>query len=166
MKLNQLGPREAQSFADALSSNTQLHTLNLQWNLIGDAGVKSLAQGLKTNTNLRALNLSHNNITSKGCLYLADALKVNCTLQKLKLYWNKIGNDGACSLLQALKFSGSALHHIDLQVNHMDQTQLDAFNGKFDRIKYQRALCIIRTNRLWKHIPPELYCMLLNVLVK
>ena len=69
-------------------SNTNLETLNLDSNRLGDAGAVSIARGLKHNTGLRRLVLNGNDIANEGAAALADALTHNTALQVGSLFFD------------------------------------------------------------------------------
>jgi superfamily II DNA or RNA helicase len=89
MKLNDA---DINVLCDALTSNTNLVSLNLSQNKIGTAGAINLAK----NTTLTALNLSNNTIWADGAIALAK----NPHLRKLELRQCAISATGAEALAQ------------------------------------------------------------------
>ena len=89
---------------------SNLQTLNLASNGIGDDGAKALADGLKHCRSMQTLNLSHNKIFADGAKAIAGGLKHCPDLKTLNLEQNFIGTDGANALTDSLK------HCPDLQI--------------------------------------------------
>ena len=116
---NDIGNHGAKALADCLKHHTNLQTLNLLCNNIGSDGAKALADCLKHHTNLQTLDLYSNNIGSDGAKALADCLKHHTNLQTLDLHSNNIGSDGAKALADCLK------HHTNLKT-------LDLYSNKID----------------------------------
>lgn len=99
-------------------SYTNLISLNLSDNSIGDLGVKYIAEFLKNNNTLQKLNLDMTCISKNGCQYLSDALLKNNTLLDLKLSQNNFGDDEFVILLEGLK-NNRGLIYLDLCQNNI-----------------------------------------------
>ncbi len=67
--------------------NSNIRTLNLSGNNIGDDGAVALAAMLERNTTLETLELNSNAIDLKGITALARALGNNTSLKVLGLRW-------------------------------------------------------------------------------
>ncbi|MAZ80710.1 MAG: hypothetical protein CMP18_02875 [Rickettsiales bacterium] len=92
------------NFADVLSSNKDLETLNLSQNKITDEGVDQVVKGLDGNENLKELIINGNLIGDKGAENIANMLKKNTSLIHIDLFFNKqIGDEGVKKLADALK---------------------------------------------------------------
>ncbi|XP_023265685.1 leucine-rich repeat-containing protein 71 isoform X1 [Seriola lalandi dorsalis] len=78
LRNNRMGDESARLIGAALStkrsSNTNLLSLNLAFNSIGDAGAAHIAQGLRLNRALLFLSLSNNQIGDTGAAHLAAIL--------------------------------------------------------------------------------------------
>lgn len=126
-------------------STMGLHTLDLEWNSLGDPvafalatylrgpkatllsvnlernelrseGASALAEALTVNTSLRNLNLAFNRIGGHACGAVRDMLKVNRTLLTLNLSMNAIYHDGAVLLAEGL-CANKTLLSLSLQSN-------------------------------------------------
>ena len=88
----------------ALTINTTLQRLDLQWSRIGDAGVTALAQALTINTTLTSLDLSHcEGVSTAGASKVMQALAVNTTLNTLDLAgWGQIDRAVALEITKSL----------------------------------------------------------------
>ncbi|CAF0872445.1 unnamed protein product [Rotaria sordida] len=99
---NHIDASGALILAKALSNNTSLIRLELQYDCIGDRGVDYLADALSVNKCLKVLDLRDNNITHEGARHLANMLKKNQTLTSLLLNSNHIDDRGVRLLADAL----------------------------------------------------------------
>jgi hypothetical protein len=90
---NKIGEGGAQAIAKTL---TNLTSLDLWNNKIGEGGARALAQTL---TNLTSLYLAGNEIGEEGACAIAKTLT---NLTSLNLYNNSIREEGACALAQSL----------------------------------------------------------------
>jgi Ran GTPase-activating protein (RanGAP) involved in mRNA processing and transport/serine/threonine protein kinase len=137
-----LGNEEATQIAKALMDpHTNVQTLRLCDNNIGDEGAIALADQLKSNSTLKSLELHNcgcflgnkdpcNIIGVEGALAIAEALKSNSTLVSLELsnvygylvHYNHQGNkievEGALAIAEALKLN-STLQTLGLQSNNI-----------------------------------------------
>ncbi|KAJ4458340.1 putative NOD3 protein [Paratrimastix pyriformis] len=108
VKLNlsgsQIGPTGARSLAAALRDNTQLETLFLCDDQLGDAGAAEMGDCLAGNKGLRqSLDLRDNStLGPAGTATLADALPRNTALHSLGLVGANPGAEGAAGLAAAL----------------------------------------------------------------
>ena len=136
---NNMGNDGAKALADCLKHHNNLQTLYLYSNNIGNDGAKALADCLKHHTNLQTLSLSSNNIGSVGAKALADCLKHHTNLQKLYLYSNNIGSDGAKALADCLK------HHTNLQILYLYSNNIGSDGAKAlaDCLKHHTNLKVV-----------------------
>lgn len=106
---------ELKELVEALANNTNLTSLNVDFNDIGDEGAEILAASIKLqtlkvcgnqitdkgakalakNSYIRSLSLAYNSIEDEG----AEAFASNNTLVSLSLYGNSVGYQGALSLM-------------------------------------------------------------------
>ena len=100
-----LGELGTKVVAEALTTNSVTHFLDLDANNMGDAGARALAESLKINVTLISLYLEKNNIGPAGAEALAESLKINVTLEHLSLGNNNIGAAGAHALGESLKIN-------------------------------------------------------------
>ncbi|XDV40987.1 hypothetical protein PO909_009945 [Leuciscus waleckii] len=102
------------ALASALRSNpSQLRTLNLSYNKLGDLGVKLFSAGLANpHCKLEILRLYSCSVTDEGCAALASALRSNPShLRTLDLSGNKLGGSGV-----KLFSAGLANPHCKLEI--------------------------------------------------
>ena len=113
---NLIGDVGASSLSQVLTANSSLTILDLGWNIIGDAGASSLSQALTANSSLTSLDLRGNCIGIPGASSLSQALTANSSLTSLNLRGNGIGIIGAFFLSDAL-LANSSLTSLDLGYN-------------------------------------------------
>lgn len=107
-------------FANALSSNNSLVTLNLSQNNITDDGVGYVTEGLLDNKTLKELIIYGNKIGDEGVGKIADMLNKNASLIHINLSFNKeIGNEGVKKLADALK-DNTTLQKLNLNCINME----------------------------------------------
>lgn len=102
--------------------DSQLETLKLESNGVGDDGSRELCRALTQNNNLLVLSVRRNSVTDVGAKMFAEALEQSRKLQQLDLFDNSITDAGATALLEAArkgKRSGSALSKLDLDINEV-----------------------------------------------
>ncbi|KAF9585235.1 hypothetical protein BGW38_003299, partial [Lunasporangiospora selenospora] len=126
----------------ALKTNSNLTTLYLYHNNIGDDGARALAEALKINLTLTSLNLNDNSINDNGAKALAVALKINSTLTTLSLECNNIEGDGAEALAEAIKIS-STLTTLDLSTNNIG---VDGAKALAEALKINPILATLNLN--------------------
>ncbi|WP_353273599.1 leucine-rich repeat domain-containing protein [Wolbachia endosymbiont (group A) of Agelastica alni] len=107
---NNIGDEGAKELANG--NLTNLTSLDLSFNRIGDKGAKELANG--NLTNLTSLDLTGNNIGDEGAKELANGNLTNLTSLGLSL--NRIGNKGAKELTNG---NLTNLTSLDLRVNNI-----------------------------------------------
>ncbi|OJW68981.1 MAG: hypothetical protein BGO68_01955 [Candidatus Amoebophilus sp. 36-38] len=111
---NQVGDSGIQALAKVLP-NTQIHTLNLGANQIGASGVQELAKVL-SNTHVHTLHLAYNQIGASGVQELAKVLP-NSQVHTLYLCGNQIGASGVQELAKVLP--GTQVHTFNLRYNQI-----------------------------------------------
>lgn len=108
---SQSGQALALSVSTALEANCSLLSLTIACIPCGDTAVGSLCKALTANTSLRSLALNFCGITSRGCRMLAEALCNGCRLTKLELAGDTdVGDDGADALAEALRANATLTH--------------------------------------------------------
>eukprot|EP00937_MAST-01D_sp_MAST-1D-sp2_P001176 g1176.t1 len=124
LSANAIGPRGAESVADALCSNVVLTELDMSSNRIGHQGASAFARALCVNGTLRALNLWACGVRADGAEEVADALLHNGALRSLGLRENGIGisrsrvhSVGAEHQLAKLLAQNSCVTNLDLWGN-------------------------------------------------
>jgi NLR family CARD domain-containing protein 3 len=119
---NELGDNGVMAIARGLqqSSKGSLEKLDVNANIISSVGAVALAMMLRMNKSLSELNLSYNNIGDEGAVAIAAALQVNKTLRCLSLRRNGIGNNGVQKIAESLPHM-SALKELILSKNHINQ---------------------------------------------
>lgn len=120
-----LGSDNCLRIAQALQGNTQVRSLMLGTDAIGDTGAHAVAQLLDKNAHLRVLYLGCNNIGTLGARRLGAALAQNAQLTGLWLKRNPLGPEGAASIAQMLR-SNRHLGVLDLVNTDLRSEGLDA----------------------------------------
>ena len=119
---NNIGPEGAAYLATALSGQTSVRNLSLEWNAIGN-GLDPLMEALTINSKLEALDLRNNRIGPEGATYISRMLQANKSINKLDLRWNEIGASGANELLAGLRVNTS-IKQIELAGNKIPENLL------------------------------------------
>lgn len=109
-------PSDARLVKMALLQNSQLCSLKLGYNNLGDEGVSILSGGIAKHHNLQSLDLGFNNIGDEGCQTLCSSVPQQSKLQTLYLAGNLIGEDGAVAIADLLR-RGSSLRRLYLTGN-------------------------------------------------
>lgn len=123
---NKIGDFGAIAIANAVSDHPCLISLHLRTNNIGPLGASAIAAALQGRAGLRTLDLCYNHIGDLGASDIADGLKFNTTLTRLSLGENHIHNSGAIALTEALKVNIS-LKKLDLYGNNIGDDAAIAF---------------------------------------
>ena len=113
-------------------NDTNLNTLDLNWNAVKDEGTGRLAVALVTNSTLTTLRLINNQVGDEGAARLAEALTTNSTLSILNLGYNGVRDEGAGRLAEALA-TNSTLTTLDLRFNQVNTRH--PFDAHLDRNK-------------------------------
>jgi hypothetical protein len=92
------GSEGAKSLARVLPQ-TQIRSLIINGNMIGDDGVEAICNSM---SKLSELELYEAGISSEGALKMSNALGKHALLEVLNLYGNTIGNEGAKFLAKAI----------------------------------------------------------------
>ena len=104
---------------------TNLISLDLSHNMIGDSGIRQITDSLKENNfSLKTLDLSHNCLTSNSGYYLGELLFLNKSLEKLFLSGNNIIEMGLHSLLNILCNNNKSLKTFDISNNKLLRSDL------------------------------------------
>ena len=69
----------------ALEKNSEVTSIELDGNQIGDEGVMRLAVALEEDATLTSIDLEHNEIGTKGAVHLAPVLEKNATMTHIDL---------------------------------------------------------------------------------
>jgi Ran GTPase-activating protein (RanGAP) involved in mRNA processing and transport len=110
-----LGPMGCCMVVEALRGNTQIKSLMLGTDGIGDTGAEAVAKliGEGENNALEIVYLGCNTISSVGTTAIAQALHTNHSVQGLWLKRNPIGTDGAIAIAEMLRHN-TTLRVLDL----------------------------------------------------
>jgi len=104
---------------------SNLSSLDLSHNMIGDPGIRLITDCLKLNNySLKVLDISFNGLTSNSGYYLGELLYLNNTLEKLFLGGNNIIELGLHSMLNILSNNNKSLKTLDLSNNKLLHTDL------------------------------------------
>ena len=95
-----IGFKGLKELSKALSLTSNITTLNLGGNSLGDEAIEQLASALET-SQITDLNLWENNITDTSAKYIAKALE-KCKIISLELTDNQIGDAGAQEIFKKL----------------------------------------------------------------
>lgn len=113
---NQLGDGGVRALQEVFWLSSMLKTLNLHCNKVGPQGWKDIAAVLRVSTTLSTLCLMDNPKGKDGGLALADAMNHNNTLTSLNLSCNQFRDEAGERLASALR-SNTALRDLDLYCN-------------------------------------------------
>ena len=102
MRHRSIGPKEAQSIADALMSNTFVKSIDLEGNNIGHDGLSKLFRLLLENCFISELSLSENNIGPKGASILANILRHTRSLATVNLKGNRLSDNDSTLLAEGI----------------------------------------------------------------
>ncbi|KAK3817823.1 MAG: hypothetical protein J3R72DRAFT_427297 [Linnemannia gamsii] len=141
--VGELGRGGLKRLVEILKTKSNLTTLDLYNNSIGDNGAVALSEVLKTNSTLRALDLRGNLIEENGAVALSGALKINSTLSTLYFTDNWISDNGAVALSEALK-TNSALTSLDLRSTLIEEKGTVALS---EALKTNSILTTLNLNR-------------------
>lgn len=108
-----LGPENCRLITQALERNTQVRSLLLGTDGIGDTGARDVARLVAQNDTLEIVYLGCNRISAEGTGALADALRDNGSVKGLWLKRNPIGKEGAFHLASLLR-ENTTLTTLDL----------------------------------------------------
>jgi len=114
-----IGARGASRIAAAITppQKSDVHTLLLGNNAIGDAGAEAVAKMIRFHRNLLRLDLGTNKIGDAGAQAIARALRANEHLLLLGLSWNEVGDAGALAFADALRHGAYDLESLLLSAN-------------------------------------------------
>ncbi|RZI46971.1 hypothetical protein EDM53_03465 [Rickettsiales endosymbiont of Peranema trichophorum] len=125
LRSNRIGQEIAELLV-ALLKDSNLATLDLRDNQVGDNVVSILAKKEFSNTALRYLDLSKNDIRGESIQAIATMLvDYTLSLEQLKLSSNKIGDDGAYFLSPILRYKTS-LKRLELDDNQIGDPGIEA----------------------------------------
>jgi hypothetical protein len=111
---NKIGDSGVAEFAKNLQG-TSVHTVNLYHNQIGDSGTAGLAKNLQ-GTSVLTIDLGSNLIDDSGAAKLAKNLQ-GTSVHTVKLSYNYIGDSGAAEFVKNLQ--GTSVHTIYLDGNQI-----------------------------------------------
>lgn len=116
-----IGAEGASRIASAITPphKSDVHTLLLSKNELGDEGAIAFAATLRHNRKLLRIDLGSNGIGDPGAVALARALERNAdsALMLLGLSWNQIGDEGAAAFAETLRHGAPALESLLLSAN-------------------------------------------------
>lgn len=132
-------------------NDSQLESLYLSCNALGDAGTCEIAAGLKVDRSLKRLGLASNCIGVDGTRALVDVLVDHPALEQLNLGFmkatillggldNVIGDEGATEIARLIQ-SNTRLRSIDLTFNGISQRGLMKLR---DALKSNRTLTTLK----------------------
>ncbi|MES2792974.1 MAG: ribonuclease inhibitor [Planctomycetota bacterium] len=120
-----IGPGGCDKIIQSLRHNTQIRSLLLGTDGIGDVGARSVAGLLEQHPRLEIAYLGCNGITAAGAENLAQAVSENQVLSGLWLKRNPIGPEGAVALAQMLR-TNTQLRVLDLVNTQIGFSGLEA----------------------------------------
>jgi Ran GTPase-activating protein (RanGAP) involved in mRNA processing and transport len=131
-----LGPENCQRLVAALEGNTQVRSLMLGTDGIGDSGAAAVAELATKNPRLEVLYLGCNKIGPAGAEALSDALAENTSVTGLWLKRNPLGPEGGAKL--------AAMLHTNQRLRVLDLVNTDLRASGFEAII--AALCEANTS--------------------
>jgi NLR family CARD domain-containing protein 3 len=107
IRSNNITATGALSIQGLIVNSSNLKSLILSDNELGDIGVMAIARGLQhlPRGSLEKLDVNANNISSVGATALALMLRINMSLSELNLSYNSIGDEGAVAIAAALQIN-------------------------------------------------------------
>mmetsp|Transcript_23039 Transcript_23039/g.33838 ORF Transcript_23039/g.33838 Transcript_23039/m.33838 type:complete len:331 (+) Transcript_23039:117-1109(+) len=105
--------------AKMLATNTDISTVSLWGNCIGDEGAIQIAKLLRVNCTITVLYLHNNCIGDRGAAAIAEALRANITLERLTLGHNNITNFGVASIFSRCLNQNTTLKTLSLVNNRV-----------------------------------------------
>lgn len=94
---------DAMLIADEIQHNTELESIYLEYNCIGDVGCKAIFHALRHNTTLSTLRMPYNQLSDASAIMIAEFLEENCSLTSLSLHHNKFSSSSRSKLRKAWK---------------------------------------------------------------
>ncbi|KAJ1480930.1 hypothetical protein T484DRAFT_1809197 [Baffinella frigidus] len=116
---NPLGPVGVSHLADALRKNKALRSLNLEASDARDTGARSMGAALPLNSTLTTLILDTCNISHEGGTAIADGLRSNQTLASLSLSGNPLGDAGGVALAESLEAGNTSLTRLTVDSSEL-----------------------------------------------
>jgi len=109
-----------------------LHTLNLEWNSLGQTDVEfnELCNSISNNRNMINLDIRNNQLTNAHGVTIANLIATNPTIKCLDLRWNRIGTSAGREIVDALKHN-----------NTIENVLLDGNGLTHDLIEAIRLIC-------------------------
>lgn len=108
------------TIANALSDNSSLREMRLDFCLLTMNKMKSLIQAISTHPTLESLNLSNNPFDDEGCVAVANFLQHSSSLKKLKLVVCGIRQEGSEAMANFLcQNSSLSLEHLNMSLNEL-----------------------------------------------
>ena len=118
---------QVESLARLASSSTNLISLNLGCNFLGDKGVVVISKYLSIAKNLRCLDLSGNEIRDAGGFHLANAILVNCGLTLLNLANNLLTENSVSRIIDCIK-NHPTLCNLSITRNRINPVRVQDLN--------------------------------------
>jgi hypothetical protein len=132
LNYNEIGDSGAAKLAKNLQG-TSVHTVNLASNQIDDSGAAELAKNLQ-GTSVHTINLSSNNkIGDSGAAELAKNLQ-GTSVHTINLRFNEIGDLGAAELAKNLQ--GTSVHTVNLSRNQIGSETQNLLKRQYANIKW------------------------------
>lgn len=139
--------------ARMLQKNTTLTTINLNSNLIYKSA-KSIAESLKQNTNLKTLMLRWNKIGDEGGIAIANSLAINKSLETLHLGYNLFSENVANTFLKILTEKNNRLNDLDLFIRDENRYQqlskILIYNKNREQREFVEKMIILARDQLNK----------------
>lgn len=125
-----------------------VRTIDLSWNRVDSAGAARICSGLKAReSQIESLDLECNDLGDAGTKFLASALRFHWSLRLLNVAGNRIGKSGANCLAAALP--ESSLEHLNLSRNYIGAVGAESICAAVcERVPDTRHKDVTNTNRL------------------
>ena len=118
LSYNNIGDIGAKFISESLKNHSTLSTLYLRWNSLGEIGIKFISESLVFNSKITSLDLSSNSIGELGAMYMSQLLIKNNSLIELDLSSNSIGEVGTKYISESL-IKNKSLTKLDLSDNNI-----------------------------------------------
>ena len=94
---------DAMLIADEIQHNTELESIYLEYNCIGDIGCEAIFRALRHNNTLFTLRMPYNQLSDASAIMISEFLEENSSLTSLSLHHNKFSSSSRSKVRKAWK---------------------------------------------------------------